>query len=119
MRAFKTHWFHKAANKAKINDAALCKAIKEVAEGKADDLGGNVYKKRLHQNRYRSIIVAKGACYWIYEFLYAKKDLDNISDHELENFKILAKAYAGLNEQQINRLLQKKKLVEICYEDNT
>ena len=44
MRVFKTRWFNKAASKAKIKDAALCKAIKEVIEGKADDLGGGVYK---------------------------------------------------------------------------
>lgn len=119
MRVFKTYWFNKAASKAKIKDTALCKAVKEVAEGKADDLGGGVYKKRLNQNRHRSIIVAKGKCYWVYEFLYAKKDMDNISDQELENFRLLAKAYAGLSEQQIKQLLQKKMLVEICYENNT
>lgn len=119
MRVFKTRWFSKAASKAKIKDADLCKAIKEVAEGKADDLGGGVYKKRLNQNRHRSIIVAKGRHCWMYEFLYAKKDMDNISDQELENFRLLAKAYSGLNEQQVKALLQEQMLVEICYENNT
>ena len=119
MRVFKTHWFNKAASKAKIKDATLYKAIKEVFEGKADDLGGGVYKKRLNQNRHRSIIVTKGKAYWVYEFLYAKKDMVNISDQELENFRLLAKAYASLSEQQINQLLQKKTLVEIDYETDT
>lgn len=119
MRAFKTRWFNKAASKAKIKDTDLCKAINEVAKGKADDLGGGVYKKRLNQNRHRSIIVAKGKHYWVYEFLYAKKDMDNISDQELENFRLLAKAYSSLDEQQLKELLQKQMLVEICYENNT
>lgn len=118
MRIFKTLWFNKAAKKSKIKDTVLCKAIKEVIDGKADDLGGGVYKKRLNQNRHRSIIIAKGKRYWIFEFLYAKKDMDNISDQELENFKLLAKAYSGLNELQIKQLLQEKALVEICHDEN-
>ena len=51
-------------------------------------------------------------------FYMLKKDLANISDLELENFRLLAKAYTGLNEQQIDNLLKKKMLVEICYETN-
>jgi hypothetical protein len=118
-RTFKTHWFNKAAKKAGISDVELCKAINEVMEGKADDLGGSVYKKRLNENRHRSIIVAKGKNYWIYEFLFAKKDVDNINEQELENFKILAKAYSGLNETQVQQLLEKKSLMEICHEKKT
>ena len=118
-RIFKNHWFNKAAKKAGIRDDELCKAINEVMEGKADDLGGGVYKKRLNENKYRSIILAKGGKFWVYEFLFAKKDLDNINNQELENFKLLAKAYAGLNETQVKQLLEKKSLVEICHEKNT
>ena len=47
MRAFKTAWFSKAARKARISDAALTTAIREVMQGQADDLGGGVFKKRL------------------------------------------------------------------------
>lgn len=59
-RAFKTAWFTKAARKAKISDAVLCKAIVQVMAGQADDLGGGVYRKRLSNNPYRSIILARG-----------------------------------------------------------
>jgi hypothetical protein len=51
--------------------------------GQADDLGGGVYKKRLSKNQYRSIIVARGGRYWVYEYLFAKKDRANIEDEEL------------------------------------
>lgn len=118
MRIFKTRWFNKAAKKAKIKDVDLCKAMKEVIEGFTDDLGGGVYKKRLNQNRHRSIVLAKGKNYWIYEFLYAKKDMDNISDLELENFRLLAKAYSELKVNQLKQLLDDKALVEICHEKN-
>lgn len=118
-RIFKTHWFNKAAKKARILDVELCKAIIEAMEGKADDLGGGVYKKRLNENRHRSIILAKGKNYWVYEFLFAKKDLDNINDEELENFRLLAKAYANLNEVQLNKMIKNSSLVEIYHEHKT
>lgn len=84
-------------------------------KGQADDLGGGVFKKRLNRNMHRSIILAKGGRYWIYQYLFAKKDRANIGDDELEDFRILAKSYATLSEQQIARLLQDSDLTEICH----
>jgi hypothetical protein len=55
-RAFKTEWFAKAAKKADISDADLCKAIEQVRLGQCDDLGGGVFKKRLNKNMHRSIM---------------------------------------------------------------
>ena len=117
VRAFKTAWFSKAARKARIADDELCEAIQEVMKGQADDLGGGVFKKRLNKNRHRSIILAKGGRYWIYEYLFAKKDRANIEDDELQDFRILAKGYAALNEKQIAQLLKDKDLTEICHGD--
>jgi hypothetical protein len=54
-RVFKTAWFSKAALKARIPDAELCTAIRQVMLGQADDLGGSVFKKRLGRNLYRSM----------------------------------------------------------------
>ncbi len=64
MRVLKTKWFTKAAKSHSIKDSELCQAIEAVAQGKADDLGGGVYKKRLNQNRDRAIILAKGGVNW-------------------------------------------------------
>jgi hypothetical protein len=86
----------KAARKARTSDAALCKAIAQVAQGQADDLGGGVFKKRLNDNRHRSIILARSGAFWVYEYLFAKQDRANIDDNELVAFRKLAKAYAGL-----------------------
>ncbi len=55
-------------------------------KGKADDLGGGVFKKRLDRNRHRSIILAKGRHYWVYAYLFAKKDRSNIDESELARF---------------------------------
>jgi len=115
-RTFKTAWFAKAARKARISDADLCMAIAQVASGQADDLGGGVFKKRLNDNRHRSIILTKSGRFWVYEYLFAKKDRANIEDNELAEFRKLAKAYAGLKDPQIGELLSDGDFVEICHE---
>ena len=115
-RVFKTKGFTTAAKKARITDSELCKALQEVMEGKADDLGAGVWKKRLNENRHRSIILAKGRSYWVYQFLFAKQDQTNITLKELAAFKALAKAYEGLSHEHIQLLVDQNEFVEICNE---
>ena len=114
-RVFKTAWFSKAARKALIPEDELCAAIRQVMLGQADDLGGGVFKKRLDKNRSRSIILAKGGRYWVYEYLFAKKDLDNIGEVELGKYRKLAKVYEVLTEQQVDLLIQSESWKEICH----
>lgn len=116
IRAFKTAWFTKAAKKAHISDLELCQAVQQAILGQVDDLGGGVFKKRLKSNMHRSIILAKGGRHWVYEYLFAKKDRDNIEDDELVSFRALAKAYAGLSDAQIEQLIQSQGLMEICHD---
>ena len=115
-RTFKTAWFSKAARKALIADTKLCDAMEQVRKGQADDLGGGVFKKRLDKNRHRSIIVAKGERYWVYEYLFAKKDRENIENDELADFRRLAKGYAGLRNEQVSQLLAEGDWLEICHD---
>jgi len=119
VRVFKTAWFAKAAGKSRIGDESLCAAIRQVMQGQADDLGGGVFKKRLKDNMYRSIILAKGGRFWVYEFVFAKKDRDNIEDHELASFRSLAKLYARLTDQQVSVMLANGKFLEICDDRQT
>ena len=86
--------------------------------GQGDDLGGGVFKKRLNDNRYRSIILAKAGRYWVYEYLFAKQDRDNIDDDELMAFRALAKRYADLTDIHIDALLENQKFMEICHDTN-
>lgn len=114
-RAFKTKKFSKSAKDARISDDDLCEVIKQVLAGQAVDLGGGVYKKRLNKNQHRSIILAKGGAYWVYEYLFAKNDRDNIDDAELEMFRLLAQSYEGLEKAQLAQLIEEKHLMEIFY----
>lgn len=115
-RVFKTKWFSKTAHKSSITDKELCLAITEVRAGLAENLGGGVYKKRLKQNEWRSIVLAKGEQIWVYQHLFAKQDQANIAEDELIGFRLLAKAYEGLSQTQIERLIHSKELQEICHD---
>lgn len=115
-RVFKTRWFSKAARKALITDEELCEAIAGVMNGQADDLGGGVFKKRLNKNMHRSIILARGRKHWVYAYLFAKKDRENIEDDELDAFRDLADVYATKSEEDLAKELAAKELVEICHE---
>lgn len=117
MRIFKTAWFSKAARKSHITDTELCAATRQVMCGQADDLGGGVFKKRLHDNMYRSIILARAGHHWVYAYLFAKKDRDNIEKDELLGFRALAKGYSSLSDAQIEQLLRNKEWTEICHDN--
>ena len=108
MRVFKTKWFAREARSHAITDEELCRAILETEQGKADALGGGVFKKRLHKNRERAIILAKGGSNWFYTFLYAKQDMSNINSQELAGFRELAKHYAFLTKAQLTAMITLK-----------
>jgi hypothetical protein len=114
VRTFKTAWFHKAARKRGISDRELCDAIVEVMAGQADDLGGGVFKKRLNKNLDRSIIVARGRENWFYVYLFQKARRSNIDDDELLYFKQLASQYGRYSAAELNDLVARKDLEEIC-----
>jgi|CXWL01.1.fsa_nt_gi hypothetical protein len=115
-RVLRTAWFAKEARKAKISGAELYRAINQVMQGQADDLGSGTYKKRLNDNMHRSIILAKAGRHWIYAYLYAKKDRDNIAPDELAGLKKLAKDYNSASDANIEALLNDKELLEICHD---
>jgi hypothetical protein len=116
-RIFKSAWFAKAARKARISDAVLCKAIAQVMAGQADDLGGGVFKKRLSNNQYRSIILARGGDYWVYQFVFAKQDMANIDDDELKVFRDVAKQYAMMTADDAERQVVDGHWIEICKDE--
>jgi hypothetical protein len=114
MRVFKTAAFARIARKALISDAELCQAAREAAAGQAVDLGGGVFKKRLNRNLYRSIILARGGRFWIYEYLFAKQDQASITASELAAFRLLARSYEALSAKLLADVLAARHLKEIC-----
>ncbi|MBP1884978.1 type II toxin-antitoxin system RelE/ParE family toxin [Sinorhizobium mexicanum] len=114
---FKTAWFAKAAKKARISDKALSKAIRQVVLGQADDLGGGVFKKRLNDNMHRSIVLAKAGEFWVFAYLFAKKDRANIDDDELLSFRKLADLYRRKTKADLEAEIETGALLEINHGD--
>ena len=115
LRVFKTAWFTKKARTSEISDATLCKAARELGAGQGDDLGGNVWKKRLDRNTKRGIIVNKVGDFWVFVYLFAKSERENIDDRELRDFKRLARDFGRVKSADIERMLSLKELVEMCH----
>lgn len=115
-RTFKTKKFSKQCYGIGITDDELCKCIVEVMQGKADDLGGGVFKKKLNKNMHRSIVLAKGGSFGIYELIFAKSDRANISSGELVVLRDMAQAYAAMLPLTFFNMIQMEQLVEICHE---
>ncbi len=77
-------------------------------------MGGGVFNKRLGKNLYRSLILAKGRRHWVYAYLFAKKDRANIEQDELASFRALAGLYARETDEDFDKEVQLKELVQIC-----
>ncbi|TFZ00147.1 type II toxin-antitoxin system RelE/ParE family toxin [Ramlibacter humi] len=113
-KTFKTRSFARLAIKAGLGDRELCKAAAELEQGKGDDLGGSVWKKRVMDNRGRAIVVAKSGAFWLFAYLYAKSDRENIRHDELAGFRGLAAALGVGGLQGIARLVSEGSVREIC-----
>lgn len=123
MRVFKTKWFNKWMLKEGLTNKDLILAVDEMGKGLIDaNLGGNVYKKRVAKagqgksGSTRTIIAFRieDKAFFIYGF--AKNDKDNITNKELEAFKILSNDVLNYSDEKITRLLVTKELVEVLYE---
>lgn len=77
-------------------------------------LGGNVWKKRLDKNTKRGIVVKKVGDFWVFVYLFAKSERENIDDRGLRDFKKLARDFGKSKSADVERMLGMKELTEIC-----
>lgn len=120
MKVYKYRTFEKWAKKQSLSNDDLKKAIAEIQKGLIDaNLGGHVYKKRigLHgkgkRSSYRTIILMKVHEKAIFAHGFTKGAKGNITKNELAGFKVMAKAFLELNDDQINSLVDKHNLIEV------
>lgn len=96
-RIFKTRYFQRWMRKTSLTDAALCKAVQEIAEGLFDaDLGGGVLKKRVglagrgKRGGARTLIATNKGSRWFFVFGFEKNERASISAEELEALQLIA-----------------------------
>jgi len=120
MRAFKTRHFQRWARGAGVTDAALRKAIEEMAAGLIDaDLGGGVVKKRValpgrgKSGGARTIVATNRSGRWFFLFGYEKNVLDSISDKTLRVLQDTAADLLALDNDGLAQAMNLGELQEI------
>lgn len=73
-----------------------------------------MFKKRPNDNMHRSVVLAKAGEYWVFTYLFAKKDGANIDDDELLAFRKLADLYRRKTQAELDVEIKTGALLEIC-----
>ena len=119
----KTRTFSRWLRKTLLTDAALLKAIDEMARGLVDaDLGGNVYKKREalpgrgKSGSARTLIATQWENRWIFLFGFEKNDRENITPAELAYLQNIAQDLLRCPEESILSGIERRELEEIRHD---
>lgn len=122
-RTFKTRHFSRWMRKTELTDAALCKAVAEMAQGLIDaDLGGGVVKKRIglagrgKQGGARTLVATNQGTRWFFIFGFEKNERANITHDELEALQELAGGLLACTGQALDAATADGSLQEICHE---
>lgn len=126
MRIFKNKAFTRFARKAEIDDASLCKAVKDAEKGLLDaDLGGGVIKQRVARNGsgksggFRTLILFRIGSLAFFVHGFAKNERANISDDELVALRKLAEVMLRYDEAALSLALANKTLIEVICDEKT
>ena len=110
----------------KLPDAALCKAVKEMAMGLIDaDLGGFLYKKRVARSGggksggYRTLLSARMGDRYVFLHGFPKSDKANITQEERKALQFAGKAFLELTREGLSQALESGFLAEVhCEQDH-
>ncbi len=107
--------------KTGLTDAALCKAVQEMAAGLIDaDLGGGVVKKRVglagrgKRGGARTLVATNKGNRWFFVFGFEKNERDNINDDELQALKDYTAELLNRTSTQLDNAGADGTLQEIC-----
>jgi hypothetical protein len=120
MKKLMTKHFSKWAAKRKIPKRELANALAELVAGNFEaNLGGNLYKKRIHfegqgkSGGGRTILCYRKDDRAIFVHGFAKNEKSNLSKKELVAFKELSKILLKLSPEEIEIAIKNKYLLEV------
>lgn len=126
MRIFKNKAFTRFAKKSGIDDASLCKAIRDAERGLLDaDLGGGVIKQRVARigggksGGFRTLILFRIGILAFFVHGFAKNEQANIDDDELVALRKLAAVMLDYDDATLCRALENKTLIEVICDEKT
>ena len=124
MRVFKIRWFARFARSERIDDKSLSEAIARASRGLVDaDLGGGLIKQRVaRQGRgrsggYRMIVAFHVRKRAVFLYGFAKNERDNIEPDELEDLRLVARAWLEATTERIEAALKDRALQEVKHEE--
>ena len=107
--------------KTGLRDADLCQAVVEMRQGLIDaDLGGRVLKKRValpgqgKRGSARTVVATNRGDRWFFVYGFKKNEKSDITDRELEAFRMFAADLLSRNSGQLDELTESGELEEIC-----
>lgn len=124
MRIFKTKWFVRYARQERIGDHSLHEAIERAERGIIDaDLGGGIIKQRVarrgqgRSGGYRLLIAYRSGDRAVFLYGFAKKELDNIEDDELETLREIGAAWLDAKADHLAHAIEEGILQEATCND--
>jgi len=126
VRIFKTKWVIRFARRERISDAILKDAIERAERGIIDaDLGGGLIKQRVarpgqgRSSGFRMFVAYRTEDKAFFLYGFAKSDLGNIEDHELQALRDLASDMLTRNDVILELAKEEGKLQEIADGEKT
>jgi hypothetical protein len=120
MRIYKNAWFTKFARKEKVDDDALCDAIRRAEKGMIDaDLGSGLLKQRVARegagksSGYRTLIFFRSGERAIFVAGFAKNDKANLNALELAELRKAAKMVLAFSQDRIENEVKAGRLAEV------
>jgi hypothetical protein len=119
VKVYQLKGFARFARKERITNAQLRAAAAGAATKPDAVLGGGVFKQRIARagrgksGGYRTILFLRSGTRAIFAYGFAKNELDNIADDDLEGFKTLAKAYLKRTAEEMSRLVELGEVLEV------
>ena len=124
MHSFKTKAFARFADRERLEDAALCEAVRRARRGLIDaDLGGGVIKQRIARKGggksggFRAIVLFRRNELAFFVYGFAKSNRENLRRNELEAFRMLADEMLGLTGAGLAAALENGTIIEVTYDD--
>lgn len=125
MRIFKTSEFLKWAKKENVTDKVIKKAVSEMQAGLIyAELGDGLCKQKIarpnegKRGGHRTLVAFKRNDRAIFVFGFSKSDRENIAEDEERLYRELAQFYLNLSNEQLNKMIDGKRLIEVVYEKN-
>ena len=120
----KTKTFERWQRKTELTDAALLKAIEEMANGLIDaDLGGNLFKKRVglagrgKRGGVRTLVATNQGDRWIFLYGFPKNERSNITNTELRFLQSVAQDVLSASDGDLKKNIEAKRLLELSHEE--